>query len=101
MPWVVVPLPYTEHCGVPIYHTRNEAEGGWHRYRFSTSIDAKDERYHFDVRELPLESVRRLTELDWRWADWIEDRVILDVVHEAIDRGLLRKNDVPRRGRPH
>ncbi len=46
-----------------------------------------------DVRGLPLESVRPLTEFDWRWADWIEDRVILDLVHEAIDRGVLRRSE--------
>lgn len=101
MPWVVVPLPYTEHDGVRIYSTRDEFEGGEHRYRFSTSIDAADERYHFDVRDLPLASVRRLTELDWRWAGWIEDVVIRDIVHEAIERGLLRENEMPLSRLPH
>jgi hypothetical protein len=101
MPWLVIPLPYTEHNGVRIYSTPNDKGGGFHRYRFSTLMyDEGDERYRFDVRALPLESVRKLEQADWP-NEWDEDRAILDIIHEAIDRGLLRESAFPLSGFPH
>lgn len=99
MPWMIVPFPFTEHKGVRIYWTWGEGGRACHRYRFSTSIDIEDERFHFDVRDLPLAGARRLAR---RAAEGAPDETaVLTILHEAIDRGLLREHAVPPRGHRH
>lgn len=100
MPWMTLwvdPVPFTWHRGVTIYHTYNDMEAtrGFHFYRFTTAAKDADPRFYFDVRALPLASVARLVALDSKAAAATEQALIRDIIHEAIDYGLLRQNEHP------
>lgn len=95
MPWLTLwvdPSSFTTHRSVTIYHTYNdmEAQRGFHRFRFTTSASDADARHYFDVCELPLASTSRLRERYPGAAAAMEHAIIRDIIHEAIDRGLLR-----------
>jgi hypothetical protein len=97
MPWLTLwvdPVPFTTHDGVTVYHTYNdmEARRGFHRFRFTTAASDADIRFHFDVRELPLASTARLSKLDQGAGLAVEQAIIRDIIHEAIDGGLLRED---------
>lgn len=93
MPWVTLwaePVSFTRHRGVTIYHTYNgmDARKGFHRYRFTTSASDADERFYFDVRDLP-GGKERLGSAGERMSPDEEHALMRALIHEAIDRGDL------------
>lgn len=98
MPWLtlwVQPIAFTTHRGVTIYHTYNgmDVSCGIHPYRYTTAKSDAYERFHFDVRELPVVAAARLDTLDEGACLAVEQAVIREIIHAAIDYGVLRTEE--------
>lgn len=94
MPWLTLwvdPIPFTTHGGVTIYHTYNdmEATSGLHPYCFTTQPSDAEEKFYFDVRDLPGAARLRSVPMDMPDAEYA---LIREIVHDAIDCGLLCRN---------
>jgi hypothetical protein len=101
MPWVTLwaePISFTRHRGVSVYHTYYgmDARKGFQRFRFTTLPSDADERFHFDVRDLPVPGAVRLKGIGSDVTPEEEQALIREIIHDAIDRGILYGSSVKR-----